>query len=253
MLSKSKIKQIKSLEYKKFRDELGLFVAEGEKLVGEILKSDIEVVDLFRFADSNLPKHNIREEIISENEMKRISFLKTTSAAFIVAKIPHKTLNINEINKSLNIVLDNIQDPGNLGTIMRLCDWFGIQNIICSHETADCFSPKVVQATMGAICRVNVFYVDLNDFFNSLDKNICIYGTFLDGENIYNTQLSVQGLVIMGNEGKGISQTTEKFVTKKLFIPCFSTNAAKPESLNVSVATAIICSEFKRWALVVGR
>ncbi|MDR3226393.1 MAG: RNA methyltransferase, partial [Prevotellaceae bacterium] len=234
MLSKSKIKQIKSLEYKKFRDELGLFVAEGEKLVGEILQSNLEIVDLFRLADSNLPKHNFREEIISENEMKRISFLKTPSTAFVVAKIPNKTININEINKSLNIVLDNIQNPGNLGTIMRLCDWFGIQNIICSHETADCFSPKVVQSTMGAICRVNVFYADLNDFLNSVDKNINIYGTFLDGENIYNTQLSAQGLIIMGNEGKGISQKTEKFVTKKLFIPCFSNNAVKPESLNVS-------------------
>ncbi|MDR1984802.1 MAG: RNA methyltransferase [Prevotellaceae bacterium] len=245
MISKSKIKQIKSLEYKKFRDETGLFVAEGEKLINEILQSNIEIESLFCLPAAKLPENN-KTEIISENEMKRISFLKTPSSAFAVVKIPNKKIDINKINNSLSIVLDNIQDPGNLGTIMRLCDWFGIQNIICSHKTTDCFSPKTVQATMGAICNVNVFYVDLNGFFNMIDQNINIYGTFLEGENIYNAKLSAHGLIIMGNEGKGISTETEKFVTKKLCIPCFSDNAIKPESLNVSVATAIVCSEFKR-------
>ncbi|MDR2651674.1 MAG: RNA methyltransferase [Prevotellaceae bacterium] len=246
MLSKAKIKQIKSLEYKKFRDELGLFVAEGEKSVSEILQSNIEIDSLFCLSNAVLNNHNIKAEIISENEMKRISFLKTPSDVFVVAKIPNKKINASDINNSLNIILDDIQDPGNLGTIIRLCDWFGIQNIICSHKTADCFSPKTVQATMGAICRVNVFYVELNDFFNSLDKNINVYGTFLEGENIYSANLSPKGLIIMGNEGKGISSETAKHVTQKLCIPCFSNNATKTESLNVSVATAIVCSEFKR-------
>ncbi|MDR1553718.1 MAG: RNA methyltransferase [Prevotellaceae bacterium] len=249
MLSKAKIKQIKSLEYKKFRDESGLFVAEGEKSVCEILQSNLEIDSLFCLSDAllyNDNKHNIKAEIISENEMKRISFLKTPPTAFVVAKIPDKKININDINNSLNIILDDIQDPGNLGTIIRLCDWFGIQNIICSHKTADCFSPKTVQATMGAICRVNVFYVQLNDFFDTLGKNINVYGTFLEGENIYSAKLSPQGLIIMGNEGKGISSETEKHVTQKLCIPCLSDNATKTESLNVSVAAAIVCSEFKR-------
>ncbi|MDR2126788.1 MAG: RNA methyltransferase [Prevotellaceae bacterium] len=246
MLGKEKIKRIKSLEYKKFRDELGLFIAEGEKLAGEILKSNIQIESLFCLPDAILPNHNVKAEIISENEMKRISLLKTPSKAFIIAQIPHKKINFSQINNSLNIVLDDIQDPGNLGTIIRLCDWFGIGNIICSPKTADCFSPKSVQSTMGAICRVNVFYADLNDFLNTVAKNITVYGTFLDGENIYTAKLLQQGLIIMGNEGKGISHETEKYVTKKLHIPCFSNNAVKAESLNVSVATAIICSEFKR-------
>ncbi|MDR0421099.1 MAG: RNA methyltransferase [Prevotellaceae bacterium] len=247
MLSKTKIKQIKSLEYKKFRNELGLFVAEGEKLVTEILQSDFQINSLFCLPNTVLPKHNARLEIISETEMKRISFLKTPSTALAVIKIPDKKININVINSSLSIVLDDIQDPGNLGTIIRLCDWFGIQNIICSLKTADCFSPKAVQATMGAICRINVFYVELNDFFNNIDKNITVYGTFLEGENIYNTKLSSSGIIIMGNEGQGIAPEIEKYVNQKLYIPCFSNDAAKqPESLNVSVATAIVCSEFKR-------
>jgi len=246
MLSKAKIKQIKSLEYKKFRNDLGLFVAENEKLVGEILQSDFEIDSLFCLQDAELPENTVLKDIVSEVDMKRLSFLKTPSSALAVVKIPNKEIDFDEINTSLNIVLDNIQDPGNLGTIIRLCDWFGIQNIICSHECADCFSPKAVQATMGAICRINVFYVDLKDFFNSVDKNINVFGTFLEGENIYNSQLSQTGLIIMGSEGQGISPEIEKFVTKRLYIPCFSNNAAKPESLNVSVATAIVCSEFRR-------
>ncbi|MDR2065628.1 MAG: RNA methyltransferase [Prevotellaceae bacterium] len=246
MLGKAKIKQIKSLEYKKFRDELGLFVAEGEKLTGEILQSNLEIDSLFCLSGSILPNHNAIAEIISENEMKRISFLKTPSVAFVTVKIPNKKIDFKQINSSLNIVLDNIQDPGNLGTIIRLCDWFGIRNIICSHKTADCFSPKAVQATMGAICRVNVFYVELNDFFNDVDKNTAVYGTFLEGENIYKAKLLPQGLIIMGNEGKGISPEAAKYVTQKLCIPCFSENEIKPESINVSAATAIVCSEFKR-------
>ncbi|MDR1347384.1 MAG: RNA methyltransferase [Prevotellaceae bacterium] len=247
MLGKAKIKQIKSLEYKKFRDELGLFVAEGEKLVSEILQSNLQIDSLFCLPDAILPNNNnIQATIISEGEMKHISFLKTPSSAFVVAKIPNRKINTNQISRSLNIILDGIQDPGNLGTIIRLCDWFGIQNVICSLKTADCFSPKAVQATMGAICRINVVYVEPDDFLNSVGKNISIYGTFLDGENIYDAKLSSKGLIIMGNEGKGISPEIEKHVNQKLCIPCFSDSATKSESLNVSVATAIVCSEFKR-------
>jgi TrmH family RNA methyltransferase len=246
LLSRAKIKQIKSLEYKKFRKEFGLFVAENEKLVSEILLSNLEIDSLFCLQDAKLPECDVQKNIISEADMNRISFLKTPSKALAVIKIPNKKIDFNEINNSLSIVLDNIQDPGNLGTIIRLCNWFGIRNIICSPECADCFSPKTAQATMGAICRVNVFYVELKEFLNSMDKNIDIYGTFLDGENIYDSQLSQTGLIIMGNEGQGISPEIEKFVTKRLYIPCFSSTTTKPESLNVSVATAIVCSEFRR-------
>ncbi|MDR2293577.1 MAG: RNA methyltransferase [Prevotellaceae bacterium] len=246
MTGKEKIKRIKSLEYKKFRDESGLFVAEGEKLVNEILQSNFEIDSLFCLPDAVLYNRNIKTEIISENEMKRISFLKTPSAALIVVKKPIKKIDFKQINNSLNIVLDDIQDPGNLGTIIRLCDWFGIRNIICSNKTADCFSPKTVQATMGAICRISVFYTELNDFLNKIDKNITVYGAFLEGENIYKANLLPQGLIIMGNEGKGISPEAAKYVRQKLCIPCFSNNEIKCESLNVSAATAIVCSEFKR-------
>ena len=246
LISKAKIKQINSLEYKKFRNEFGLFVAENEKLVGEILQSNLEIDSLFCLQDAKLPECAVQKNIISETDMNRISFLKTPSKALAVVKIPNKKIDFNEINTSLNIVLDSIQDPGNLGTIARLCDWFGIRNIICSLECADCFSPKAVQATMGAICRVKIFYVELKYFFNSIDANINVFGTFLDGENIYTSQLPQTGLIIMGSEGQGISPEIEKFVTKKLYIPCFSSNATKPESLNVSVATAIVCSEFRR-------
>jgi len=250
MLSKAKIKQIKSLEYKKFRKDLGLFVAENEKLVGEILQSNLEIDSLFCLPDAKLPENTAQKTIISEADMKRISFLKTPSNVLATVKIPNKEVDINEINTSLSIVLDNIQDPGNLGTIARLCDWFGIRNIICSCESADCFSPKAIQATMGAICRVNVFYVVLKDFFDTVDKNINIFGTFLDGESIYGAKLSQTGLIVMGSEGQGISPEVEKRVTKRLYIPCFSSNAVKPESLNVSVATAIVCSEFRRKLIV---
>ena len=246
MLSKAKIKQIKSLEYKKFRKDFGLFVAENEKLVGEILQSNLEIDSLFCLSDAKLPENTVQQNIISETDMKRISFLKTPSNVLATVKIPNKEIDIDEINTSLSLVLDNIQDPGNLGTIIRLCDWFGIRNVICSCESADCFAPKAIQATMGAICRVNVFYVALKDFFTAVDKNINVFGTFLEGENIYRSHLPQTGLIIMGSEGQGISPEIEKFVTKKLYIPCFSSNQTKPESLNVSVATAIVCSEFKR-------
>lgn len=246
MLSKAKIKKIKSLEYKKYRDEYSLFVAEGEKLVGEIINSDIEIYSLYTLSDIDLPKSQIVADVISEAEMKQISFLKTPSKAFVVAKIPKCEIDFDVINNSLSIVLDDIQDPGNLGTIIRLADWYGIKNIICSHETVDCFSQKVVQATMGAISRVKIHYIDFVDFFARINKNLNVYGTFMDGENIYTSNLSKNGLIIMGNEGKGISNETTKFVNKKISIPCFSNNEIKPESLNVAIATAVVCSEFKR-------
>ena len=144
------------------------------------------------------------------------------------------------------LALDGVQDPGNLGTIIRVADWFGITRIFCSMDTADCWSPKVVQATMGSIARVKMQYLNLNDLINTLPKDYPIYGTLLDGEDIYAENLTAHGLIVMGNEGKGISEDIRKRVNRKLLIPNFSVGTTRAESLNVAIATAIVCSEFKR-------
>ena len=240
MLSKAQKKIITSLAVKKYRDKEKLFIVEGEKSVKEFLSSHYTVKSVYC-------THNTEEiypgcEKISATEMEQISNLKTPSGVLAVIEIPEIIFDKNIFTKELVIALDNIQDPGNLGTIIRLADWFGIKNIICTPDTADAYNPKTVQATMGALTRVNIIYADLLSILKGLDK-VSIYGTFLNGENIYETSLEQNGVVIMGNEGKGISTEIEKLVTKKLYIPSFGGGS---ESLNVAVATAIVCSEFKR-------
>jgi TrmH family RNA methyltransferase len=247
MPSKAVIQKVSSLSHKKFRDELGLFVAEGDKLVEELLGSDFTVIHLFVTKDSALESiQHPQKEAVGEKDMKRMSGLKTPSQSLAVVQIPKYTLNTEGLKNQLTIVLDEIQDPGNLGTIIRLADWFGITNVICSLDTADCYNTKVVQATMGAITRVKIHYLPLTKLLTSLAPDTPIYGTFLSGSNIYSSQLSSNGLIVMGNEGKGISKEVEALIQHHLYIPAFTQNEKGSESLNVAIATAICCSEFRR-------
>ena len=247
MLSKSKIKYIRSLEMKKFRAESGCFLAEGNKLVKDIIPFfDCELV--VAKPSWMAQQGDIRvNELISaeESDIKKASLLKSPQDVIAVFKQPNHQLNKEEIKQNLCLVLDGVQDPGNLGTIVRLADWFGIKNIICSPDTADIFNPKTVQATMGAIARVKVFYTPLPELLNDF-IDFPVYGAFLEGKNIYEEKLPATGLIVMGNEGKGISRAITRYITHKLYIPNYPQGTETTESLNVAVATAIICSEFRR-------
>ena len=240
MITRAEILDIKSLATKQGREELGAVIAEGEKLVGEIRNSSLRIRRILQtrpiFADG---------ELISEKEMERISQLKSANSVLAVVELPKHKLSLANPTKNLVLCLDRIQNPGNLGTIIRLADWFGISDIVCSEDTADCFNPKVVQATMGAILRVRVHYTNLAAWLSS-QSGACIYGTFLEGENIYNAQLEKSGVIVMGNEGQGISDEVAEQVTHKLLIPPYPADRCGSESLNVAVATAVICSEFRR-------
>lgn len=247
MPSKATIQKVRSLQLKKFRDEYGLFIAEGDKLVAELLASTFEVKQLFTTEHSQLVHtFNVEKDFVTADEMKRMSGLKTPSDSLAVVKIPVNKLRIDELANGITIMLDGIQDPGNLGTIIRLADWFGIGKIICSENTVSCYNPKVVQATMGAISRVNMYYTPLIPLLSSLPDTIPTYGTFLNGCNIYESKLSEHGIIVMGNEGKGVTEQVEQLIQQRLYIPSFSENRVTSESLNVAVATAIVCSEFKR-------
>lgn len=240
MITRAEILDIKSLATKQGREELGAFIAEGEKLVGEIRNSSLRIRRILQtkpiFSDG---------EIISEKEMERISQLKSANSVLAVVETPRHSLTKVNPEKSLVLALDRIQNPGNLGTIIRLADWFGISDIVCSEDTADCFNPKVVQATMGAILRVRVHYTNLPQWLAN-QKNTKIYGTFLEGENIYSAHLDQTGIIVMGNEGQGISNEVAERVSHKLLIPPYPADRCGSESLNVAVATAVICSEFRR-------
>ncbi len=249
MLSKAQLKLIKSLEQKKFRKETGLFVAEGGKTVGDLLKCGLRcklLIATEEWIAGNTLATPTPIIPVSDDDMKRASFLRTPQGILALFERPADTPDGDHPAHSLCLALDNVQDPGNLGTIIRLADWFGIEHIYCSHGCTDAFSPKTVQATMGAIGRVHIHYTQLPQFIESLQGKAPIYGTFLDGETIYNHNLSANGLVIMGNEGNGISPECERLVSDKLFIPNYPTERETSESLNVSTATAIVCSEFRR-------
>jgi len=247
MLSKNKIKFIRSLEKKKFRNESACFLAEGNKLVADILPF-FECECLVAKASWLATQGDISAKeliIVEEEDIEKASLLKTPQDVLAVFRQPQYNLDNEALKNELSLVLDGIQDPGNLGTIVRLADWFGIRRLICSPDTADIYNPKTVQASMGAIARVQVFYVSLPDWFNKM-KDIPVYGTFLEGKNIYTETLSSSGLIVMGNEGNGISPSVEKRITQKLYIPNYPPEAESTESLNVAVATAIVCSEFRR-------
>ena len=236
MLTKNHIKLITSLKQKKFRAQHNLFVVEGIKGIQEFLNSSFELYQLFCVEDI----FNVEFIEISEKELQRISLLKTPNKALALFKIPRQS---EIIADGLTIALDDVRDPGNLGTIIRLCDWFGIKNLICSKATVDCYNPKVVQATMGSLTRVSIKYVDLVSYINDYDKTV--FGTFMDGDNIYEQSLPAGGLIVLGNEANGISSAIEDLVTQRIAIPRFG-NLKATESLNVATATAIVLSEFKR-------
>lgn len=248
MLSKNKIRLVRSLELRKHRLEEGLFVAEGPKLVGELLATMAPryVAALPQWAEANilcLPA-TAELDIIDPSELQRISFLRTPQQVLALFALPHWEWDARSASESLCLALDGVQDPGNLGTICRVADWFGIQDILCSHETADVFNPKAVQATMGALARVRLHYTDLPQTLAATAAPI--FGTFLNGDNIYQQPLSSHGIIIMGNEGNGISQAVEQLVTQRLLIPNFPPGSATTESLNVAIATSIVCAEFRR-------
>jgi TrmH family RNA methyltransferase len=242
MLSKNQIKLITSLQQKKYRKQQQLFFAEGIKVIQELLNSNFELEHLF-VTDAIFPtvaKNKI--STINEAELKKISALATANNCLALFKIPvEKPIREN----GLIVALDDVRDPGNLGTILRLCDWFGITQVVCSSETVDIYNPKVVQATMGSITRVNVVYTDLTDFIKR--TKLPVFGTFMDGENIYKRKLPNEGVIVMGNEANGISPEIEKLTTNRIAIPRFG-DLQQTESLNVATATAIILSEFKREA-----
>jgi RNA methyltransferase, TrmH family len=249
MLSQAKQKWIHSLEQKKFRQESGLFLAEGGKCCTDLLAL---LPCRFLVATSNwLETHpDIRACEISEvtrEEIRKASLLKNPQEVLSVFEIPKHELRAENLKGKLSLVLDNVQDPGNLGTILRIANWFGIQDVICSIGTVDAFNPKTVQATMGAIGRVRIHYRELEPFLKSVD--LPIYGTFLEGDILYDLPLKNEGLLVMGNEGNGISEAIARQITQKLFIPDFPMGKTGSESLNVGVATAIVCAEFRRRTL----
>jgi RNA methyltransferase, TrmH family len=240
MVSKNQIKLITSLIQKKYRKEHQLFLAEGVKVIDELLESSFKLEHLYHTKPMFDNVLKTQKTLISDLDLKKISALTTSNDCLAVFKIP---IDKEIENKGLIVALDDIRDPGNLGTIIRLCDWFGISQIICSEQTVDIYNPKVVQATMGSIARVNVNYIDLQSYLGK--TNFEIFGTFMDGENIYKKKLPKQGVIILGNEANGISSAIEKLVTQKIAIPRFG-NLQCTESLNVATATAIVLSEFMR-------
>ena len=247
MISKNKIKYIRSLELKKNRNKEGKFVAEGFKVVDDLLA--LQPADLIVATQEWLHGKHFAAQTevveVTEEELKKVSFLQHPQqvlAVFKQATSGDYSINTNE----LNLALDGVQDPGNLGTIIRIADWFGITHIYCSQDTADVYNPKVVQATMGSIARVKVEYGNLLALVESLPADVPVYGTLLDGDNIYQQPLENRGLIVMGNEGKGISPALAKKVNRRLLIPNFPEGRATADSLNVAIATAITCSEFRR-------
>jgi TrmH family RNA methyltransferase len=252
MISKNQIKFVHQLEQKKYRKQEGLFIAEGHKVVGDLIKSGFVPKQIFATSEW-IDKNNYPNVIeVTNDELTRLSLQQHPQQVIGIFQIPEESQNpdlqlssINPSTSSLSLFLDNVQDPGNLGTIIRIADWFGIDTIYCSEGTVDAWNPKVVQATMGSIARVHIIYIDPNKLFNILPEDYPIYGTFLDGENIYTQQLSQYGIIVMGNEGNGISDAVRARVTHKLLIPDFH-QGDTADSLNVAIATAITCSEFRR-------
>ncbi len=252
MVSKNKLKLIRSLEIKKHRNEQKLFVAEGNKLVEDLLSSfECELIIAKTSWMATQGDIVAKELLIAEEEdIRKASLLKNPQDVIAVFHQPEWLLEDADPVSELILVLDGIQDPGNLGTIIRLADWFGIEHIICSPDTTDVFNPKTIQATMGALAHVKIHYTELETYLTQQKQNkISLYGTFLDGENLYHKDLKETGIIIMGNEGKGIRPSIETLVTEKLLIPNYPFGRETSESLNVAMATAIICAEFRRRAI----
>lgn len=252
MLSKAEIKRLSRYKQSKFRNQDNLFVVEGEKMLLELLESEYDIQAIYAIGQW-IEKNRViiqakgianRTIEISEDDLERISLLSTPNQVYSLVKIPQEE--ILKQQKGLTIVLDGIKDPGNLGTIIRLADWYAIENIICSQDCVDVYNPKTVQSTMGSIFRVKVKYLDLQEYLQSLPSNHAIYGSIVEGgENIYEKQFSKDSILIIGSESHGISPEIQQYVNHKITIPRFRTDN-KPESLNASIATAIMISEIKR-------
>lgn len=250
MITKADIQLVRALVDKREREEYGLFVAEGRKAVEEVLASEFTVRRIFgteRYAGIS------GIELTGEREIGRMSNLRTPQGILAVVEIPQRPMP-PDLFGQLVLALDGVQDPGNLGTVVRTADWFGIRDIICSPESADCFSPKAVQATMGSLFRMRVHYAELPDFLSEqAGLGIPLYGAFLDGEDIFGADLGspAQGIAVFGGEGSGISSVVgaalDSCGARRLFIPPFPADAVRrPESLNVGAAAAILCAEMRR-------
>ncbi len=233
MITKAQVKFVRSLQQKKFRDESGCFIAEGDKLINDL--RDAFSLELL-----------VNKENATAKEIEQMSGMRTPQGSIAVFKKRQPQAEYQLPHAELILVLDGIQDPGNLGTIIRTADWFGIQHIVCSHDTADCYNPKVVQATMGALARVHLHYTDLVQWLSQLPADTPIYGTLLEGKNIYTEHLAPHGVIIMGNEGNGISPAVRVCINKALLIPSYPADVPTSESLNVAIATAITLAEFRR-------
>jgi TrmH family RNA methyltransferase len=238
LVSKSQIKLITSLHKKKFRDKEGLFIAEGPKVISELIDAGLEIHSHFSTLTTENPSKRFFQ--ITEDELKKISSLKTANTAVAIFKIPKQNTSSSE---GLILAMDAIRDPGNLGTIIRLSDWFGVIKLVCSLDTVDCYNSKVVQATMGSIARVNIQYCDLSEYL--INASLPIYGGVLNGENIYTLETPKKAIVVLGNEANGISDQIMALISNKITIPQFGVSQ-KTESLNVATATAILLSEFNR-------
>lgn len=236
MVTKNQIKRILNLQQKKYRKQYGQFFVEGQKVIRELLNSDFILEELYTTED--IFKDINTRVLISEDTLKKMSALTNPNNSLAVFRLREP----QEIKgQNLIVALDKIRDPGNLGTIIRLCDWFGISELVCSEDTVDAYNPKVLQATMGSITRVNITYLNLKDFLSA--TTLPVFGTFMEGNSIYKSQLPKQGIIVLGNEANGISSEIEKQITDKITIPRFGNNT---ESLNVATATAIVLSEFRR-------
>ena len=247
MISKATIKKIHALDMRKFRRNERLFVAEGPKLVDELCATmkPVYIAALPEWISENAKIVSGTEyDIVTPDELQRASLQKNPQQVIALFPIPEHRFCTEQLKDELVLMLDGVQDPGNLGTIARIADWFGIRNIICSTETADIYNPKAVQATMGALARVKFHYTDLLQLLSQYDGPV--YGTFLDGENIYGQELSENGIIVMGNEGKGISQGVGEMINRRLYIPNYPAGTQTTESLNVAIATSIVCAEFRR-------
>lgn len=251
MLSKQVTKIIQNLEKKKFREKYNLFKVEGEKLVGELLHTSLKIHTLLAYPSwieqNQKDLKNVPLQEVDQREMQLLSNFQSLPAVVALVEIPSFRMDETVIRQSLSLALNGIQDPGNLGTILRVADWFGVRHIFCDQDCASVYNPKCVQASMGAIFRVTAYYVELPALLEKYKKdNLSIFGTFLDGENIYTSALPSKGLIVMGNEGKGIAAEIGQLTDRKLTIPSFANSPDSTESLNVGVATGIILSEFRR-------
>lgn len=248
-LSKNKINFIHSLENKKQRTESKCFLAEGPKIVGDFIST---FHCRFLAANEQWLKENekriVADEIIcvTDQELYRASLMKAPQQVLAIFEQKEEEVDSSIPAKALCLALDNIQNPGNLGTIARIADWFGIEHIFCSLDSADIYNPKTIQATMGSLAHVHIYYLALKEFLQNQESSTPIYGTLLNGNNIYRENLSRHGIIVMGNEGRGISPDIKPLVNRKLFIPNFPENRQTTDSLNVAIATAVVCAEFRR-------